>query len=37
MMSDKVWKGVFLCLILLIGDPFVNLKAQDMPVYEVAQ
>ena len=36
MMSDKLWKGIFLCSILLIGDPFLNLKAQPVPPVEVA-
>jgi hypothetical protein len=34
-MFNSMWKGIFLCVILLIGDPFVNLKAQ-VPVDEVA-
>jgi len=36
MMSDKLWKGIFLCWILLIGDPYVNLKAQTAPPVKVA-
>jgi hypothetical protein len=36
MMSDKVWKGIFLCAILLIGDPFVVLKAQQVTPVQVA-
>lgn len=36
MMSDKLWKGTFLCFILLIGDPFLNLKAQTVPPVKVA-
>jgi hypothetical protein len=35
MMFSTMWKGIFLCVILLVGDPFVNLKAQ-VPVDEVA-
>jgi len=35
MMSDKLWKGIFLCWILLIGDPYVNLKAQTAPPVKV--
>jgi hypothetical protein len=36
MMSDKLWKVVFLTTILLIGDPFVTLKAQDVPPVKLA-
>jgi hypothetical protein len=35
MMFDTMWKGIFLCVILVVGDPFVTLKAQ-VPVNEVA-
>ena len=27
-MFDSMWKGIFLCVILLVGDPFITLKAQ---------
>jgi len=42
MMFDNMWKGIFLCCLLLVGDPFVNLKAQtvsdvDVPPVELAQ
>lgn len=36
MMSDKLWKVIFLTAILLIGDPFVVLKAQTVPPIQVA-
>jgi len=36
MMFNSMWKGIFLCVILLIGDPFVTLKAQ-VPDRKVAQ
>jgi hypothetical protein len=36
MMSNKVWKGVCLCVILLVGDPFINLpQVNAIPVTEV--
>jgi hypothetical protein len=28
MMFNAMWKGIFLCVILLVGDPFVTLKAE---------
>jgi len=28
MMYNTMWKGIFLCTILLVGDPFITLKAQ---------
>lgn len=28
MMFNSMWKGIFLCVILLVGDPFITLKAQ---------
>jgi hypothetical protein len=34
-MFSNMWKGIFLCMILVLGDPFVTLKAQ-VPVNEVA-
>ena len=38
MMFDAMWKTVFLCTILVIGDPFVVLNAQSsVPVEQVAQ
>lgn len=42
MMFDKMWKGIFLCCLLLVGDPFVNLNVQTqndttVPPVEVAQ
>lgn len=27
-MCDTMWKGIFLCTILVVGDPFITLKAQ---------
>ena len=36
MMFDTMWKAIFLCTILLVGDPFVTLKAQ-VPDHKVAQ
>jgi hypothetical protein len=38
MMFNSMWKGIFLCMILLFGDPFITLKAETMnvPVNEVA-
>jgi hypothetical protein len=36
MMSDKLWKVILLTSILLIGDPFVTLKAQTVPPIKVA-
>jgi len=39
MMSNKVWKGVCLCVILLVGDPFINLpqvNANYVPDVELA-
>jgi hypothetical protein len=39
MMSNKVWKGVCLCVILLVGDPFINLpqvNATPVPDVELA-
>ena len=27
-MFDNMWKGIFLVVLLIVGDPFVNLKAQ---------
>jgi hypothetical protein len=36
MMSDKLWKVILLTSILLIGDPFVTLKAQDVPPVKLA-
>ena len=42
MMFDSMWKGIFLCVILVVGDPFITLKAQtqnnvDVTPDEVAQ
>jgi len=35
-MSNKVRKGVCLCVILLVGDPFINLpQVNAMPVTQV--
>jgi hypothetical protein len=28
MMFNSMWKGIFLCVILLVGDPFITLKAE---------
>jgi hypothetical protein len=28
MMSNTVWKGIFLVFLLFVGDPFITLKAQ---------
>lgn len=41
MMFDNMWKGIFLVVLLIMGDPFVNLKAQtvsdaDVPPVELA-
>ena len=36
MMFNSMWKGIFLCVILVVGDPFVVLKAQT-PDHKVAQ
>jgi len=41
MMFDNMWKGIFLVVLLIVGDPFVNLKAQtvndtDVPPVELA-
>lgn len=40
-MFDSVFKGIFLCIIVFIGDPYVNLKAQSfnytaVPLMELA-
>jgi len=38
-MSNKVWKGVCLCVILFVGDPFINLpqvNAYSVPDVELA-
>jgi hypothetical protein len=32
MMFNSMWKGIFLCVILLVGDPFITLKAETMNV-----
>jgi hypothetical protein len=35
-MSDSMWKGVFLSVLLLVGDPFINLpQVNAMPVTQV--
>jgi len=35
-MSNKVWKGVCLCVILFVGDPFINLpQVNAMPVTQL--
>lgn len=36
MMSDKVMKVIFLTFILIVGDPFVTLKAQSVPPIKVS-
>lgn len=36
MMFNSMWKAIFLCVILVVGDPFVTLKAQ-VPDSKVAQ
>jgi hypothetical protein len=35
MMSNAVWKGIFLVVVLFVGDPFFNLKAQTVDVTPV--
>ena len=35
-MSNSMWKGVFLSVLLLVGDPFINLpQVNAMPVTQV--
>jgi len=36
MMSKSVWKGIFLCVLLLVGDPFITLEAQTVTPVQLA-
>lgn len=36
MMSNTVWKGIFLVVLLFVGDPFITLKAQTGTHVELA-
>jgi hypothetical protein len=35
-MSNAVWKGIFLVVLLFVGDPFLTLEAQTMPPAQLA-
>jgi hypothetical protein len=35
-MFDNMWKGIFLVVLLLVGDPFVTLKAQTVDNTDVS-
>jgi hypothetical protein len=35
-MSNAIWKATFLCILLLVGDPFIALKAQPVTPVQLA-
>jgi len=36
MMSNTVWKGIFLVFLLFVGDPFLTLEAQTVTHVQLA-